>query len=770
MKRISMKDKSGKGGNIKATPVKVSIWVDELPSVRRGGALFAVAGVGAIALLTWSGWLAVSLIVNPSSVSWLNNVLPEWGRFTLPGGTSQTLAEIAAQEARLGRALGEPIAAPATQALLLPILETQSRCRGSQTRDTACQQIVELRAYRSNAYRPNSNSDSTKFELIDRLEVTGIEEVMAIAPLRQLGGSRKLPLNSITLIEGKPPDASVWLNLSGELQRGSAAIKYGQVVRYDSQRNRLQALLPWTSPTGQMPHWQQVTGSRKQNELVVNQAVGLEPQFQVYQVRLPRAPGEPLRLEAIVLTETSNQSRYRDGLLLARNGLWSDALKLLTDRGQDGNAIQAQIDFIALHAQVTQAQADRTWASPTQQIAALVIDGRWVKALEALRSARMSGYDIKSLLSANAESLQRRVEAALRVDSDQPVIQQWGAMTVASQRDRSAAAIWLRQHPLHSGAVSSARSPQSIQQILALLDPLTDPSQSDPSQSLANAPSELPRLIGSVSPLASIRASDWYSPRPLVLPDRQVWYQIKVLGFQDGQRWQQSPFNLPNSEKLAWKHLGLTSDSQIQQIGTSEESAQTLSIKAVQWRSGNLHLLAAAPATYPAQPAIALTLPLLAPIDSLTLTSLSQQQPQQIATVLTTLEQQLQQAGQQLPAASVGTPASTQASAPEHPETQALAQIGDWQVDRLELTGEGQPEWVITIRTDNDTADRTVDRTTDHTVIFSSAGALLYSDLSGSEQTIAAIVDVPQGLPALLIHKGQRYQIQQWSRSHQRFE
>ncbi len=759
------------GDNPKATPIKVSIWVDELPSVRRGRGLFAVASVGAIALLTWSGWLAVSLIVNPSSVSWLNNILPEWGRFTLPGGTSQTLAEIAAQEAQLGRALGEPIAAPATQDLLLPILETQSRCRGSQTRDTACQHIVELRAYRSNAYRPNSNLNSTKFELIDRLKVTGIEELMAIAPLRQLGGSRKLPLNYVTLIEGEPPDASVWLNLSGELQRGSAGIKYGQVVRYDSQRDRLQALLPWTSPTGQMPHWQQVTGSHKQNELVVNQAVGLEPQFQVYQARLPRAPGEPLRLEAIVLTEiVSNQPRYRDGLLLARNGLWSDALKLLTDRGQDGSAVQAQIDFIALHAQVTQAQADRTWASPTQQIAALVIDGRWGKALEALRSVRASGYDIKSLLSANAESLQRRVEAALRVDSDQPVIQQWGAMTVASQRDRSAAATWLRQHPLHSGVASSARSPQSIQQILALLDPLTEPSQTDPSQPIANAPSGPLRLIGSVSPLTSFRASDWYSPRPLVLPDRQVWHQVKVLGFQDGQRWQRSPFNLPNSEKLAWKHLGLTSDSQIQRISESEESAQTLSIKAVQWRSGNLHLLAAAPATHPTQPAIALTLPLLAPIDRLTLTSLSQQQPQQIATVLTTLEQQLQQAGQQLPAAPVGTPASTQASAPEHPETQALAQIGDWQVDRLELTGEGQPEWVITIRTDNDTADRTVDRTTDHTVIFSSAGALLYSDLSLSEQTIAAIIDVPQGLPALLIHKGQRYQIQQWSRSLQRFE
>ncbi len=765
MKRNS----SGKRGNSKAAPVKVSIWVDDLPSVRRGGALFAIAGVGAIALLTWSGWLAVSLIVNPSSVSWLNNVLPEWGRFTLPGGTTQTLAEIAVQESRLGRTLGEPIAASLPNApkdLLLPILETQSRCRGSGAENAACQQIIELRAYRPNSGlnqgRLDQGLSEKRFELVDRLKVTGIEELMAIAPLHQLGGSRKLPLTRAALIEGKPPDAGVWLNLSGELQRGSAAIKYGQVVRYDPQRDRLQTLLPWTSPAGQMPHWQQVTGISKQNELVVNQTVGLEPQFQVYQVRLPHAPGEPLRLEAIALTEASNQSRYRDGLLLARNGLWSTALKLLTEQteGQGGGAIQAQIDLIALHAHVTQAQADRTWASPTQQIAALVIDGQWAKALEALRSARTSGYDIKSLLAANAELLQRRVEAALRVDPNQPVVQQWGAMTVASQRDRSAVVTWLRQHPLHSGLLS-ARSPQSIQQsiqqILALLDPLTDPSQPPPADLQSKPPL---RLIGSVLPLTSIRASDWYSPRPLSLPDRQFWYQVEVLGFQDGQHWRRSPFSLPNSGKLAWNHLGLTSDSQIQIVSESEGTlAQAVSIKAVQWRGGNLRLLAAAdPISLGTQLAIALTLPSLTPIDSLTLTRLSQQQPQQTAILLTTLEQQLQQAGQ---TAGQALPAA-QVSNPEHPETQALAQIGDWQVDRLELTGEGQPESVITIKTDGNASDRTV--------IFSSSGILLYSDLGLGKQTIVAIVDIPQNAPALMIRKGQRYQIEQWSRSHQRFE
>jgi len=791
------KGSGAQGRNIKLAPVKVSIWVHDLSPVRQGGTLLAVAAVGTIALLSWGGWLAVSLIANPGSVIWLNDVLPEWGRFALSGGTTQTLAEIAAEEARLGRTLGEPIAvgslSSATQDLLLPILETQSRCRGNRnTGEAICWQIVELRAYRpSGRLGAETKKAETQFELVDRLKVTGIEELMAIASLRQVGGSsRKLPLTQAALIEGKPPDASVWLNLSGEWQRGSAEVKYGQVVRYDPQHDRLQVLLPWTSPAGQMPHWQQVTGAaagsashQTVSELVVNQTVGLEPQFQVYQVRLPHAPGESLRLEAIALTEVvSDQPRYRDGLLLARNGLWSPALMLLVDQEEQGSqsaAVQAQIDFIALHAQITQAQADRTWASPTQQIAALVIDGRWTKALEVLRSARVSGYDIKSLLSANAESLQRRVDAALRVDPNQPLVRQWGAMTVASQRDRSAAVTWLRQHPLHLGvAMAAERSPRFIQQILALLDPIgsSSDSSSSPSQIANAAPDSHLRalgLIGTVSPLTSIRASDWYSPRPLVLPDRQVWYQIEILGFQYRQQWQRSPFALFSSEtssetssgKAAWQRLGLTPDSPIQIVGAEVTSAQTASIKAVQWRNGNLRLLAAAPRSSQAdQGAIAVTLPWLTPIDSLTLANLSQQQPQQTAVLLTALEQQLQQSGQRLPAAQSHLLQS------QSPESQALAQVGDWQIDRLELTGEGQPELVIAIKTETDKTNTPPGNPSSHTVIFSSAGKLLYSDLSLPDQTIAAIVDIPHSPPVLVIHTGQGYQIQQWSQSQQRLE
>ncbi|HEY9627754.1 MAG TPA: hypothetical protein V6C84_10670 [Coleofasciculaceae cyanobacterium] len=789
-----MKPKS----RIRGTPVKVSIWVDELQPRRRGSALLAIMGIGAIGLLGWGSWLAVRLIVNPGSVSWLNDMLPEWGRFALAGSTTQTWTEIAAEATQSGLALGEPIAisseSSSSQDILLPILAPQSRCRDKASANSACHQIVELRAYRPQ----KAELGQTKFERVDQLKVTGLEELMAIAPLKLVanpGSSRKLPLTQIALVEGTSPDTAIWLHLSGDWQRGSAEVKYGQLVRYDPRRDRLQTLLSWTSPAGQLPLWQQVTGSVVP-ELVINQSVGLEPQFQVYQVNLPRLPGEPLRLEAIALMESvSEQPRYVKGLLLARSGLWSLALKLLTEQTTPPDlksaTVQAQIDFITLHAHVTQAQADRNWASPTQAIAALAIDGRWAKALEALRSARSSGYDIKSLLAANAESLQRRVEAALRADPNQPLVRQWGALTVASQRDRTAAIAWLRQHPLSSAASASeaaqqGRSPAdpSIQQILALLDPLPIAAapQNSGDRSIAQ-PNSL-QLIGAVSPLSTVRTGDWYSPRPWTLPDRQAWYQIEILGLQDGQQWRRSPFDAPElrnlSVKALWQRLGLTSaktspDAQVQIVAGSEGASTTASLKALRWSGGRLHLLAAATplSQHPTRPPIALTLPWLNPIDRLTLASLSQQQPQQTTALIQALEQQLQHVMQRPPMAQpaehealsdkslANEPLSNEALV----QDEALAQIENWQIDRMELTGEGQPESVVTVET-----EMHPELTSARTLIFSSAGAVLYSDLTQPDQAIAAIVTSPSGVPILIVQKGQTHQIRQWSQSRQKFD
>jgi hypothetical protein len=449
-----MKDENPKAKKLKTVRVLVS--QQHLPTQRQmlqPSVLPWVVAIATIFLLTGGSWFAARLIVNPGS--WLRGILPEWNQ----GTNLQTLTGIRTEAAKAGQSVGQAIAL-ANGEVLLPILAPQPHCQG-------CTQIVELRIYQASAQA---------FELVDRLSIPGIEELMAIAPLTNsrvtsAGSSRKLPLTHITAMES-PPDAATWLCLSGEWQRSSTQTLYGQIVRYDAQRDRLQPMLSWTSPAAELPRWQQITGSATP-ELWINQSIGLEPQFQVYQVRSPNAPGKLVQLEAIGLTESVlEDSTYEHGLLLARNRLWSVALTSLqrakAAQGADWSAqAQAQLDLIALHAEQTQQQADRNWASPAQQITALIIDGRWAAAFNRLKAARADGYDIKSLLVANADLFGQRIDAALRVDSGQIEVQRWGTLLQAAQHDRPTAITWLKQTLKQAQPHLSA---QQTQQIFALLD------------------------------------------------------------------------------------------------------------------------------------------------------------------------------------------------------------------------------------------------------------------------------------------------------------
>ena len=444
--------KGEKPNNKKLKTVRVLVSQQPLPTQRRSlqpSGLPWVVAIATIFLLTGGSWFAARLIVNPGS--WLRGILPEWNQ----GANFQTLAGIRTEAAKAGQTVGQAIAL-ANGEVLLPILAPQPHCQ-------SCTQIVELRIYQASAQA---------YELVDRLSIPGIEELMAIAPLTHsrvtsAGSSRKLPLTHMTAMEN-PPDATTWLCLSGEWQRSSTQTLYGQIVRYDAQRDRLQPMLNWTSPAAELPRWQQITGSATP-ELWINQSIGLEPQFQVYQVRSPNAPGKLVQLEAIGLTESVlEDSTYEHGLLLARNGLWSVALTSLqrakAAQGADWSPpAQAQLDLIALHAQQTQQQADRDWASPAQQITALLIDGRWAAAFDRLKAAHADGYDIKSLLVANADLFGQRIDAALRVDSGQLEVQRWGTLLQAAQHDRPTAIAWLKRS-------QSRLSAKQTQQIFALLD------------------------------------------------------------------------------------------------------------------------------------------------------------------------------------------------------------------------------------------------------------------------------------------------------------
>lgn len=757
-------------------PVKVRVWVTERSQAPRASwktALFTAALLtGAVGLIVGGSWLALRLIVNPSSLTWLSHILPSWSGFSVP--QPQTLAEITAEVSQSGQTVGQPIyfstyAGMTRQRVgfhdvLVPILQAGKHCNSRSGRN--CAAIVELRVYCPTTRSADSNK-GVAYELVDRIAVTGPEELAAIAHLTHTsitqGSTRTLPLTTVDFIAGKAPTEGIWLHLSGEWKRGSRVL-YGEVIQYDPERQRLYSVQAWSSPAGQLPQWQQVTGDDKA-ELVVDQTIGLEPHFQVYQLKPSRSLAQPVSLEAVSLTEAALSNRtYANGLLLARHGLWSSALQVLQAVKQKGTwsgAAQAQLDVVALHAKITQTQADRDWASPTQQILAQVIDGRWSKALSLLKSAHSSGYDIENLLQRNVDRLWQRIEAALRVNPRQADLQTWGTLVLAVKQNRQQAIAWLRKQPVTEN--------RAIEQTLTLLEP--SPVAPRPIASApAPAPASLPAattvpaaagLIGAVSPITTVQSADWFTAAALTLESQQAWYQVEVVGFDDGQQWQQRLTGVEvaatpasqQAQKLL-NFLGL-SDPQLQIVawqGATPVQTLAATVKAVQVQQGKLTLLAAADEISEADRFSAIvavtpnTVAWTQPSATQTLAELAQQ-PNWSETLIPQLWQDLQTANL--------VPSATQTSNP-------LQTIGNWAVQLMELTGDQTPEAVLTIELDADPQPRTV--------IFSES-SMLYSDLQNPNRFLLAIANRNNSdLATLIVMDTQELIVQEWSSQHQRFE
>lgn len=429
--------------------------------------------LGSIAIVGSGGVIAALFIFNPAALSWL------------PGSTgakhaAQTLKEIKAEAYKAGAFAGEPLYVSSYPGFpndglgqddfLLPIYAS-----------SMTDKLTELRAY-----RPTKVGEKTVFELKDRIAMEGPTESDAIAPLTASaeliqGSDRLLALQEIEFAEGKAPASGVWLQMSGEWERSGSQVVYGRMVRYDPLRASFHTLLTWTSPAGELPRWQQITGDQ-QMELLVNQTVGLEPHFQVYRLKARQSKSDPVQLEPIAFTQPALKSAtYEDAMLLAQNNLWAAAQELLEAIKQNGDwsaNAQAQLDVVKLHAQATRVQADRSWASPTQQILALLMDGRWSKALSQLRTAHKNGYDINNFLTSNGGHLLPRVEASLMVRPGEGDVLRWGTLLKAIASNNRDAAIWLQQQ----------KAPADIQEVLALLNiPLDNISITNPEVPLEPA-------------------------------------------------------------------------------------------------------------------------------------------------------------------------------------------------------------------------------------------------------------------------------------------
>lgn len=747
-------------------------------------------------LLIGGGWLATLLMIDPNTVVWLNRFLPEWSRIritaTLP---PKTLAAIQDEIRKNGLIPAELLPLNNSE-LLLPIFDSEPNCQIN------CEKLVELRVYQP----AGLNTQEKSYQLVSELPISGPKEYFALsASVSKIAAdtalSRSLPLTKLTRFDNNAPtETSFWFNLSGQRLSGDTPITYGQIVHYNPEKTHLSIMLQWTSPAQVQPYWQQVTGSETP-ELVVNQTVGLEPRFRVYQLKPRNFIPDPIYLEEISLEQAIfDTENYRNALLLIRNGLWSGALQLFQFQKKNkwSAAAQAQFDIVQMHAQITQSQAKQAWATQGQQIYANLIDGRWEDGLLVFQALDfgLPIQEIVALLKADTGGLWTRIEAANQVNPENNYAKSWAALLLTIQQGRPHAIAYLKQ--------LEKTQPVNFTQINELLDYL----EAGLAETSANS-EHLSQIVGTAQQVQNINAADWLgiedgkvsdnrkpptnnkkttTNNPILQKEpQQVWYQVQVTSFNDGKRWRQTPFanlKLPKAFmiKQLWKYLGLDNYPQIQvAVWTADgrPESRSVTVKALSYREGVIQLLAAGEALPPSTQALgaASTRRPLAYTDaalrwlepgSVSLSELNNIQPQWVATMVPALWQELQKSGQ-LKSSSM-------------PNLQAmLSEIGHWSVRVVDLTGNNESEAVLTLYEDLSGASKKPDIKPPvdnsklykpRSLIFSDKGVLLYSEFSqDTSRALMAIADLGDGGPAgLVINDSNTYNFKRWSNERKRFE
>lgn len=735
--------------------------------------------LGTTSLVVTFAWISFLFIFNPQQVAWINKLLPGWVQNTSKGEAPQPLEVIKAAITKQGNIAGETLTLDnATNALLMPVYKVRPNCQ------TDCQEIIELRVYQLATDLEFKSETQKYYQLTTQITIAGPEESFIIAPLvnntdTTPGTSIALPVTEIKKFDGTSPSPGVWLYLRGQRQEGTYNLTYGHILYYNSQRSHLQQMMSWTSPKGELPHWQQITGSNAK-ELVINQTVGLEPLLRVYQVKSVKTFLNPVELEEIVLKPSAfNNSAYEKALVIARSGLWSPAFEWLQSIQKQNKKLPAsalaQIEIIKLHSQLTKTQADTNWASPGQQILVNLIDGRWEKALQVFKGASpQNAKEIGTLLKSDSGRLWSRVEAALQVNANRFEAQAWGALILAAQKGDGAAYAWLKQE---------FKDKVNLADIQGLLKQLKGEVI---AQQVAN-PTLTSRIIGSAQNISKFNPQEWLQPQPNgdLNNSSQPWYQIEVSTFNDGKNWLKTPFNsisLPKTapETFLWSKLGLNTDSTIQIAiwsSSGEQQTTTATVKAVQLKNGVLRLLATS-------------------ADPMNLSNSNSKRPQALAISASALEWvqpsaiTLEELKRQdalkgdiiLPAVWRVLQASNQVPKGAIPSIQQLQQkLGHWPIQEIDLTSNGKPEIVLTVSADaiaslnssnSQKQQLPKNKSRSYTVIFSDKASIIYTDYgNNSEQSLTAIANLAQtASPSLLIENAGSYSMKRWSEKNQRFE
>ena len=725
------------------------------------------------------GWISVLYILNPAQVSWVNDFLPKWAKIsTGKREIPQTLTAIELSLTQKQRLAGEtlPIDSKSKDSFVLPIFQKRTKCESN------CQELVELRIYQRSDDLEYKYQSEKYYYLINKLPIIGLSKnfiespaLTSISNLDNQEAKIHLPLTKVKVFTDTNLSPGFWFYVRGEHKKDNDNIIYGQIVYYNPTLKSLQQMLSWKTQNGQLPKWQQITGNDTK-ELIIDQTASVEPNLQVYQVKPSQLVVNSIYLKAINFEKSAvDEFAFQQSLLLARNGLWTPAftwLKSLKKQRKQpfSAAAQAQIDVIQLHSELTKMQAEKSWASPNQQVTADIIDGRWEKALQVLETLPDYGQELANLLHTDKGRIWNRAAVALRLNPNRRAVLTWVALIFKVQRGEERANDWLQAQPnINSETLNY------IQDILTKLD--DDKINAHPS-----------KIIGTVKQISRINQQDWLPislQTDLKITDNQVWYQVEVSAFHNGTSWLRYPFanfdQLQNQPRKFWrKILGISFDPSMQIIvwkPNGEQEVTTTTIKAVQVQNQGLRLLMSGSALPENKVKSLQPRPLALTVDALkwvepspvSIKELYQQKPQLVELMLPTIWGKLQQAGD--------------IKAGVFPDLQEMREkMADWPVQLVDLTNDQQQEIVLTISAP---AIASLNQSDNHhkleqpeyqkrprTLILSADNNVIYSDFArANQQTLIAIAQLTddQSL-ALLVEKRQGYSLERWSQTNQRFE
>ncbi|MEM9805588.1 MAG: hypothetical protein AAF959_09940 [Cyanobacteria bacterium P01_D01_bin.56] len=678
------------------------------------------------------------LIVDPYSPNWLKRAFP--GLVTSFEAAPQTVEEIRAELRSKDLTAGSPVAWPeptTPNAWFYPILQDRS--------------IQELWVYRVRG---------EQLQRMDQVAIRPLKESFITTPLvgtasQVASVDSNAELSSVKLMPGTSAETP-WLLLEGQRRYGNTVMRYGQILSYQTSSHRLHQLLRWSSPVAQPLQWHR---SETGDQLVVDQTVGLRPSFLLYQL----VPNDPPQLKEISLYRSVydsglKTSLYDKALQLAQGAVWSHSLQMMRSAKESlaeawSPEAEHQLTLIQLHAERTEGQTKQTWSSQQQHILAYLIDGQWGQALETLENNPDIYNGTLKRLERDFEPLWRQVTVHLKVHPQDAVAQIWGALLVTARQSPEAGEEWLTKKTSAQKVLKRLRALGKPENAIATgaapdlvtATPDTLPIASDAGRYLS--------LVGEAVAVGApgdgwLRSQNPPSPVP-----GQTWYHIQVQQLQDGSGW-----GIPSGGSTTAANFWADSLSLRRQLQLfkHDQPIAGLAVHGVKKSGTQLKLLAIGPDLAGAS--------LVTTSNSLQwLTTLPWRSLPPLATASAALNESSDDAldhsttllqvpgappsAEMLMAEALGTHLDLSfeqvAQLFPHLRYASIDLVGDGAVEHLFSISEGRPP--------------ELNLPSGSTLVLSSTGSLLYSDVNQPRSLLGFTTRSSQGSAALLIEQAGRY-------------